>query len=190
MLLPALSSALPLPPLYTYLCDSVWELTKRHEYHRGGAFGTWTGQARFTPTSSFGSFHLLYTEEGSIVFDGAKTSFESAGRPLCYDCAASKCYFVESSSDAASEEEILSLRFFHDLPMGTFTFDDKGFEAAASEEPTSFEHLCVRDLYTGKFLIQDKDHFEILWSVEGPSKQGSVDQTFTRIVTRGAEGVP
>jgi len=185
MLLSALSSsALPPPPLYTYLCNSVWDLTKRLEYQRGGAFGTWTGQARFKPTNSFGSFHLLFTEEGSIVFDGAETSFESAGRPLCYDCAASKCYFVESSVDAVSKEEVTSLRFFHDVPLKTFTFDYKGFTAATiAEEPCSFEHLCVRDMYTGKFLIQDEDHFEILWSAEGPSKRGIVNQMYTRIVT-------
>jgi len=183
MLLSALSSALPPPPLYTYLCNSVWDLTKRVEYQRGGAFGTWTGRARFTPTFSFGSFHLLYTEEGSIVFDGAETSFESAGRPLCYDCSASKCYFVESSVDATSKEEVTSLRFFHDVPLGTFTYNANGFTAAETEEPCSFEHLCVRDMYTGKFLIRDEDHFEILWSVEGPSKRGTANQMFTRIIT-------
>jgi|AntAceMinimDraft_5_1070358.scaffolds.fasta_scaffold205046_1 hypothetical protein len=192
MLFAALSTALPPPPLYAYLCGSVWDLTKRLEYQRGGAFGTWTGQASFAPASDFGAFHLLYNEQGSIVFDAAVTSFESAGRPLCYDCAASKCFFVEGKTYVSPPpgEGMPTLRFFHDLPLGKLSADVEELKttasflaAATSEElPCSFEHLCVRDLYRGKFLVQDEDHFEIRWRVEGPTKMGTVLQKYTRQV--------
>ena len=94
------------------------------------------------------------------------------GRPLAFVFPEkpvekpAEVYFVEGSG----------LRFFHSLPFSTFC----GEASAECLGECSFDHLCVKDLYSGTFEICDQDAFTIRWHVYGPTKDGDISQQYTR----------
>lgn len=178
--------------LSLYLAGS-WDLSKRLEYRRGGAFGQWIGRANFRPTKH-DQLQLMYTEEGRMFFDSSTTitGFESAGRPLCYDFRdgdndndsdseaspyCGKVYFVEPY---CAGENTPCLRYFHSLPMTSICKSsdiDLDIQVGSS---CSFDHMCVKDLYTGTLRIDGTDSFSIVWHVFGPTKDGDTTQIYKR----------
>ena len=172
-------SSSTLPPssslLQKYLANSEWTLRKRLEYRKGGTFGTWTGSAHFRE-DPVRCDTLLYTEDGRLQFDdptiGGGKAVPSSGRPLAFVFPEkpvekpAEVYFVEGSG----------LRFFHSLPFSTFC----GEASAECLGECSFDHLCVKDLYSGTFEICDQDTFTIHWHVYGPTKDGDISQQYTR----------
>jgi len=150
----------------------TWDLTKRLEYKRGGAFGRWGGQAHFTPAVTNPQL-LMYTEEGELFFDSSpKVGYSSAGRPLCYDFSQwpYRVYFVEGGS---TEPE---LRHFHDLALGSKVEADLPIGVSCA-----FDHMCVKDLYSGQIAIDSQDSFSIIWNVDGPTKHGYTTQRYKRV---------
>jgi hypothetical protein len=161
--------------LREYLNDSVWSLRKRLEYRRGGAFGKWTGTATFTE-DPVRCDTLLYTEEGFLKFDtstmglGGSEGIPSSGRPLAFvfpadSEAAAEVHFVEEAG----------FRFFHKMP-----FSPEVVAHWPTSASCSFEHLCVKDLYSGCWTILDEDRFQIRWHVFGPTKDGDIVQEYER----------
>ncbi len=45
---------------------------------------------------------------------------------------------------------------------------------------TYFTHYCDPDTFTGRFCINDQDHFTTLWKVRGPDKSYKIYTKFTR----------
>ena len=167
--------------LRSFLDGSSWSLKKRLEYRRGGAFGTWTGEAYFRD-DPVRSDCILYTEKGELKMDSSPPTspgMPSSGRPLAFvfpaatpddDAAAAQAevYFVEDHG----------LRFFHALP-----FCEDPPPQSPSALACSFDHLCVQDLYQGQWKITGDDTFEIRWHVFGPTKDGDIVQEYVRLVS-------
>ncbi|CAM9345710.1 unnamed protein product [Choristocarpus tenellus] len=181
-----------------------WELSKDINYVVGGAAGTWTGTATFTPpvcrigedhpSDDKPNFdtngHLRYEEKGVFVLDGRDSGFE-AGQRLLYDCSVHpvSVHFV----DDPSKPDVL--RFFHHLDFQLLGEDlkeevegemggkpitlDTNFPTEG--RPTAkFEHLCVRDMYRGEVEVVGPHEFRTRWCVTGPNKDGRIDATYRR----------
>lgn len=165
-------------PLYRFLLGS-WVQRKRIEYSSGGSFGSWHGKAQFKAVEAMKEdtpWHLIFTEEGDLTLDGSAVSYPSHGRPLVFDCVQPCVYFLEDALRVDGSLSTKSLRRFHDLP---FTRPIPTF-GCPSEASCSFDHMCVKDFYTGRMVLHDWRSFSIYWHVEGPQKLGDVTQTFER----------
>ena len=111
--------------------------------------------------------------------DAEREAFE-ASRRLLWDCTRSsraRILFDEAVGSARSDNLAImqAARFFHDIDMLT-----PSDAAAGRSTPPPFEHPCGPDLYRGRLLLDSPDSFRLLWTVEGPRKQGRVSASYER----------
>uniref|UniRef100_A0A0G4H9L5 DUF6314 domain-containing protein n=1 Tax=Chromera velia CCMP2878 TaxID=1169474 RepID=A0A0G4H9L5_9ALVE len=75
---------------------------------------------------------------------------------------------AEKRREAVRNVCMRHLRFFHDLP-----FQD--------EKECRAHHLCVADNYDLQAFIVSDEAFQFLWRIQGPEKDGTIRQDFSRV---------
>ncbi|KAL1524643.1 hypothetical protein AB1Y20_019530 [Prymnesium parvum] len=156
--------------LHSYLLGG-WALEKAMDYRRGGVSGTFTGVTTFAPLEHRErAALLLYKEEGQAVLGAERSTFQ-ASKSLLWDFGGEQVeVFFDEAKDRSPEAVVRGARFFHHIDV-----------AAAAESPFQFEHPCLADMYRGTLCLDAPDSFRMLWRVNGPNKDGTIDATYTRI---------
>ncbi|GMH39014.1 hypothetical protein BSKO_06912 [Bryopsis sp. KO-2023] len=169
-----LSNGLNSGPQFHDFARGSWRLNRTLRYVKGGLSGSFAGTAKFQPPVAgpgvSNSKTLLYSEEGSFTVEESKQVLK-AYRSYLFRCDAYpvKVYFVLKKDPLDVGD------FFHDLEFST---SENGSTAKWN---AAFEHLCVKDLYSGRFSVHDDDSFEWNWRIVGPKKDGEICTHYTRI---------
>ena len=152
-----------------------WQLTKSMTYARGGVTSTFDGRATFEPMRHGARELLAYEEVGQLLVSG--------NPPLCchkrlgWDCTADPVsVFFDESHDREPGAIIAGLRHFHTIDLRTAPVDQ-----AADQPAVCFEHPCEPDMYYGELRFGAQGTFSLRWRVQGPRKDGVIENHFNRL---------
>lgn len=156
------------------LLEGVWRVNKRLDYAEpAGWRGSMEGIVRVSPRPTQPEV-LMWEEQGTMHLDGNPEHAIPVRKALAFRCRQEwpvEVFFVEGNVKEASDSGwgvSDSQRLFFNL----HPTDDGA--------TSSFDHLCVKDLYTGTLHFTTKDSFDWCWKVVGPHKDGVIKQSFAR----------
>jgi len=127
-----------------------WVIRRSLEDSLRGARGIFDGRASFTPDTEGG---LAYREEGRLALGGFET-------------LAHQSYLYAFPVAHRAEVRFDDGRPFHDLDLSAGLWEA--------------EHLCVADLYRGRFRAEGPERWSVVWTVAGPRKEQRLESVFTR----------
>jgi hypothetical protein len=100
---------------------------------------------------------LHYVETGKLL----------VGEAPAGDIRQTYDYLIEPDAPHRAQVCFSDGRPFHTLDLST-------------GEAKSVQHVCVRDLYVGDFVVMSGDRWRMQWRVTGPRKDHSIVSEFTR----------
>jgi len=128
----------------------AWEIRRDLDDRRRGQRGRFEGTADFTAGDEGA---LDYREEGLLALGGFET--------LAH----------QSYSYTFPAPHLAEVRFADGRPFHALDLRAGGWEA---------EHLCVADLYRGRFRAEGPERWSVTWTVSGPRKDHVLESRFTR----------
>ena len=128
----------------------VWWLTREVDDRRAGERGRLTGSAVFSPD---GPGDLHYSEKGRLVI-GA------------HDGPALQSYRYVFPETGRAVVHFSDGRLFHELNLSAGRWD--------------CSHDCDPDRYEGAFTVLGPDAWRVVWRVQGPRKDLTLDSTYRR----------
>ena len=150
---PDKTSMLPVYDLFAYLKGN-WKLTRKITDIRLNILGFLSGTISITRESNKAIRPTLaYHEEGELCFGNYKEKVYRDYR-FCFPNAHSALVFFSDG------------KIFHKLDLTT------GF--------CRVEHLCLEDLYQGRFCVESSNVWLSKWHVSGPAKQMILDNHYQR----------
>jgi hypothetical protein len=178
----ALAPPLRTPAAVHAFLEGRWRVVKSLDYEiPAGWRGAMTGEVVVRPRPSQPSV-LMWSETGQMRLDSQPASEISTHKHLAIRCPDQwpvSVFFVDGEPAAATDDGwgvAPTQGLFVELRPQEG--DEEGEGSALS---FAFDHLCVKDLYTGAMVFDGKDSFRWDWRIVGPNKDGLISQKYERI---------
>eukprot|EP01126_Amoeba_proteus_P038992 TRINITY_DN4090_c1_g1_i1.p1 TRINITY_DN4090_c1_g1~~TRINITY_DN4090_c1_g1_i1.p1 ORF type:complete len:184 (-),score=15.91 TRINITY_DN4090_c1_g1_i1:171-722(-) len=169
-----------------------WALTRVLDYRKGGIGPTgskfqFVGSASFLPVNSMENV-LLYKEQGTLYPFGDAMKPIQASRHYLFDFGTTiRVYFVDRVEPLERGGLFHTLEFSGpDFRTGFQTFPCTSHSDTNQNVTACFEHLCLNDLYKGRFEIVSPSKFSWSWAITGPQKDGNIYSSYERDVSINA----
>lgn len=146
------------PPDWRSYFAGDWRLSRRIADRRGARVGTASGVAQFAAADANSRKTLFCAETLVIDYGGHRLDGEQKTIWSFVDSQGPDLHFHDG-------RDFCAMRFRRDVA---------GWRA-------SFAHACGDDRYAGEACIADRDNWRLVWTVNGPRKDYTLDTAYVRL---------